>query len=388
MTSRASRLRTYVALTGAAAMTGLLLAGPATAGPQLVGSPAASGASDWTEIGHSHGSGQDSYLYDVWAAGEEVWSAGTRRTYVGGVYEWRTLVQRCSGGTCTATYPRDYENPPYTTNFLQGISGTSSSDVWAVGYARINGVTAATTHHFDGSAWTAVPNPGTSGALYGVSAIAPDDVWAVGAEGSFAPQGQLVLHWDGSTWTKVPFAIEGCPAYDYLYDVAADGRRPLVIGRCRVEEGPLQALAASYRNGQWVRENVRGLDAETASFAAVAWVGRQAWLGGSDSTTNPASALTARLRKGDWRVKATPGPGAVYGIDGAAPKDVWAVGIKGSFGRLSLHWDGQGWTDVDAGDYSWLESVAITGSGTPWAVGQDYGQSLILRYDGPLAAVE
>lgn len=380
-----SRARRLAALTGLGALAGSLLLGPA--------SSAATSASDWTEIGHSHPSGQDTFFYDVWIGGDDeageeetTWAVGKRRTTVGGATEFRTWAQRCSGGTCTATYPRDYESPPSTSNSLESVSGTSSSDVWAIGYARISGVTAATTHHFDGTAWTVVPNPVASGALYGVSARAVDDVWAVGAEGSFGPQDQVVLHWDGTTWSRVPFTVGGdCVPYDFLRDVTADGRRPLVIGECRVGAGPTESMIATYKNGRWVRQPVAGFDTD-ADLSAVAWVGRQAWVSGS-TFVGGGDTLTARWRKGQgWAAVSTGGlDGNLRGIAGASRRDVWAVGLSGCCYRLALHWDGESWTPDDAGEFGFLESVATSASGIPWAVGQEAAESLIIRYDGPLA---
>jgi len=382
--SRARRL--VAAMAGTGALAGSLLLGPAPSAAPL--------ASDWTEIVHGRPSGQDTYLYDVWISGddeageeEETWAVGMRRADVGGTTEFRTWAQRCLGGSCTATYPRDYESPPFnTSNSLQSVSGTSSSDVWAVGYARIESTTAATTHHFDGTTWTAVPNPVSSGALYGVSAIAVDDVWAVGAEGSFAPQAQVVLHWNGTAWSRVPFTVGGdCVPYDYLRDVAADGRRPVVIGECRVGAGPTESMIATYKNGRWVRQPVAGFDTD-ADLSAVAWVGRQAWVSGS-TFVGGGDTLTARWRKGQgWAAVSTGGlDGNLRGIAGASRRDVWAVGLSGCCYRLALHWDGESWTPDDAGEFGFLESVATSASGVPWAVGQKTAKSLIIRYDGPLA---
>lgn len=381
-----SRARRLAALAGVGALACSALLGPA--------SSAAESARNWTEIVHGHPSGQDSYLYDVWISGDDeageeetAWAVGHRRIDVGGTTEFRTWAQRCTGGTCTGTFPRDFESPPFNTNnSLQSVSGTSSSDVWAVGYARIGSSTAATTHHFDGTDWTVVPNPVSSGALYGVSARGVDDVWAVGAEGPFAPQDQVVLHWDGETWTRVPFMIGGdCVPYDYLRDVAADSRRPLVIGRCRVGDGPTESMIATYRNGAWVRQPVEGFDAD-ADLSAVAWVGKHAWVSGA-TFVGGGDTLTARWRKGHgWEAVSTGGlDGSLRGIAGASRRDVWAVGSSGCCFRLALHWDGTSWSPDNPGRYGFLESVAISASGTPWAVGQELAKSLIIRYDGPLA---
>ena len=106
-----------------------------------------------------------------------------------------------SGDPIGATPP----GPTWTTvargslDYLDGIWGSSASDVWAVGGASNYGVIL----HYTGTSWTtswsSVPL-GTSwfvGAVWGTS---PSDVWAVGATAS----GGGSVHYDGTAWTVVP----------------------------------------------------------------------------------------------------------------------------------------------------------------------------------------
>lgn len=91
-----------------------------------------------------------------------------------------------------------------------------------------------------------------------------------------------------------------------------------------------------------------------------------------------------RWRKGHgWQAVSTGGiDGNLNGIAGTGRRDVWAVGSSGCCFRLALHRDGRSWAPDDAGESGFLESVAISESGTPWAAGQELASSLILRYDG------
>src|SRR5437763_1054163 len=61
--------------------------------------------------------------------------------------------------------------------------------------------------HATTASWTIVPSPNPSGSslpneLFAVTAVAADDVWAVGQTGF--PWKALILHWQGSAWTAVP----------------------------------------------------------------------------------------------------------------------------------------------------------------------------------------
>src|SRR5439155_922827 len=62
---------------------------------------------------------------------------------------------------------------------IAGIDGVSASDVWAVG---VTGYSRGLIVHWDGRAWSAVPNPvHQSGEEFrGVLALSPTDAWAVG----------------------------------------------------------------------------------------------------------------------------------------------------------------------------------------------------------------
>jgi hypothetical protein len=87
---------------------------------------------------------------------------------------------------------------------LNDISGTTSSDLWAVG----SGGTDTHAYHWDGAAWTAVPVPHSGGYNYnleGVDAITSTDVWAVGYKHRSPRHGNqavpLLKHWNGQSWT-------------------------------------------------------------------------------------------------------------------------------------------------------------------------------------------
>ncbi len=110
---------------------------------------------------------------------------------------WLSASWHWDGSSWTAT--------PTDGSTVLDIAGTSSTDIWAVGYSGSG--TAAL--HWNGSTWTRVPTPNPTGAdsLTGVTAISPSDVWAVGS--SFIDAGHtnvLIEHWNGSSWSVVPAA--------------------------------------------------------------------------------------------------------------------------------------------------------------------------------------
>jgi hypothetical protein len=105
---------------------------------------------------------------------------------------------------------------------LTGVSAVSSTDIWAVGSYSLGGIalTGLTlTMHYDGTAWRVVSSPNIPGGttfnpertvLNGVAAAGHNDVWAVGniftTDGTNGAAKAEVMHWDGTAWTFVPDA--------------------------------------------------------------------------------------------------------------------------------------------------------------------------------------
>src|SRR3954469_24037073 len=86
-----------------------------------------------------------------------------------------------------------------------------------------------------------------------------------------------------------------------------------------------------------------------------------------------------------------PGSGfdALFGIDGAAPGDVWAVGARdlhADYQPLIEHWNGSTWRVVGAGrsaEGAVLLGVAMRTADDGWAVGASPGPGAsILHWDG------
>jgi hypothetical protein len=90
---------------------------------------------------------------------------------------------------------------------VTGISGTSSSDVWAVGRFGVI--------HFNGATWSKVQT-GFAHVPIGVWARTPSDVWIVGTDG-IDPNGTgwpTILHYNGTVWS-----ITSSPTLDVLNGV-------------------------------------------------------------------------------------------------------------------------------------------------------------------------
>src|SRR5205085_3994843 len=110
---------------------------------------------------------------------------------------------------------------PGSRNELQAVDGSSSNDVWAVGFTSNGGSARTLILRWNGSTWTETPspNPGPGGNyLFGVAALSPDNVWAVGASGDVDHGNGVPLteHWEGRSWAVVPSADPGTKGQQFF----------------------------------------------------------------------------------------------------------------------------------------------------------------------------
>lgn len=262
------------------------------------------------------------------------------------------------GGSCGVQWSVVPSPSPGTvSDELADVDASSLSDVWAVGATVSNREDGAReirplTVHWDGSAWTAVPNPVTVDShVSGVAAIAPDDVWAVGATlPGLSESRPMTMHWNGSSWRRV-----AAPHIDYANFLAVDG---------------------TSSDDVWAVGTVRRF---RSRFLAAHWDG-DAW-------------TAVRLPESDSELA------VLQDVVAVAPDDVWAVGyrlVPDTSPELrtepvSAHFDGVGWRlvpvpDTTTGGSSELSGLTVTGSSDVWAVGWTTGaageQPLALRWTG------
>ena len=134
---------------------------------------------------------------------------------------------------------------------LKDISVISAHDIWSVGERQVPHDTSyPLAEHWDGTSWRAVPVPDTpsgAGTLDGVSGASSDDVWAVGGSAGMGP---VIRHWDGQEWSAVapaPPPGNEHPGADTLRDVAAvSGTLAWAVGSCRTPSYMVRDCANGY----------------------------------------------------------------------------------------------------------------------------------------------
>lgn len=313
------------------------------------------------------------------------------------------------------------------------VSAASADEVWAVG-THSGGDTL--TSRWDGTRWRTVPSPNPGfilTKLSGVTAVGPDDIWAVGDYRSAAGPQALTLHWDGTRWSKVrtPKEPELTPALEAAsadatgqlwavgsLDAQAYGlERDPVVERWKVSrvkqvgaaENFLAAISAAAPDDIWA---VGAVDSFNEAALAMRYNGRRwttvrtpsppegaqlndvaaigtddVWAVGHTNPGDPGNALAMHWNGTRWTSVPVPQPGGdgfdyLLAVDGVATDDVWAVGASDTAPyTVILHWDGEGWTEIDIGDCSsrsGLRGLSMLSATDGWAVGDD----TTCRWDG------
>ncbi len=141
-------------------------------------------------------------------ASDNVWAVGEHQVLSGHTVTSTTYILHWDGALWSNV---PSPNQPVAVNALYGVSGASSTDLWAVGVTGISFTdNSALAMHWDGAAWSIVPTAATSGAdpLRAVIAVAPRNVWAAGTIDGMP----LIERWNGTAWSVVPTPMVDPPA--------------------------------------------------------------------------------------------------------------------------------------------------------------------------------
>src|SRR6266581_4041390 len=231
-------------------------------------------------------------------------------------------------------------------NSLSGVAAVADNDVWAVGWAWNNRLSAYRTviEHWNGATWSLVRSPNATNGynlLNGVAVVAANDVWTVGQAANGSTYKTLVEHWDGTAWSIVP--------------------SPNVAGNSSI----LEAISVVSANDIWA-------------------------VGYSTDNNFNNHPLTIHWNGATWSIVSSPSVNddILFGVDAVASNDVWAVGRSQEEARtLTLHWNGSAWSVVpspnDSTEDNVLFGVAAVASNDVWAVGEACcHKTLAIHWDG------
>jgi hypothetical protein len=141
----------------------------------------------------------------------------------GSVGAWQTLIEHWDGSSWTIVSSPN--SPTGESSNLYGVTCTSASDCWAVGFYGTGSPNQTLIERWDGTAWAVVISPNASATqnniLYGVTCPSASNCWAIGSSntGSSGVAQTLIERWDGSSWTTVPSPNTNASQNNYLNGV-------------------------------------------------------------------------------------------------------------------------------------------------------------------------
>jgi len=288
-------------------------------------------------------------------------------------------------------------------NDLHSASGSSASDIWAVGQTAI---------HFDGTKWTAFSVPMIKGdntsRLGGVVDLAPNNAWAVGLIGIGTGQNnQVIEHFDGTKWsvsTGPTFQPGAAPSLESLTAISPSDM--WAAGFILTADTPpaLLPLFEHFDGTSWTAfEDQSSNDA--TMFGVSADATNDVWAVGSVAL---AQTFIEHFDGKTWSMVPSPSPGlgqnVLFGVTALAPNDAWAVGYfvqqvntTRPAKTLIEHWDGKAWHIVpspNVGPKSVFQSNQLYGitavsAKDIWAFGSFFAAdgsnqqfTLVLHWDG------
>lgn len=262
---------------------------------------------------------------------------------------------------------------------LHGVSASSSSDAWAVGFGCCrprNFGEGTLAEHWNGTAWSITPSQDFyrfDDVLNAVADVSPANAWAVGSLRAFASSTPtpLILHWNGSSWQGggAPAGLTGM-----LRAVSGDSPGDLwAVG----DDAHGHAVALRFDGTAWAQTALPAAGASGTLAGVKAFGPADVWAVGS---TAGARTLVLHWNGTAWSVVPSPNPDpnadSLLAVGGVTGNDLWAVGQQGAgtpgTRTLAEHWNGTGWSVVaspNAGGQDTLTGVAASGPTAVAAVG-------------------
>lgn len=207
--------------------------------------------SQWTVIPSPNVGQGTNRLFSVSAdSAGSAWAAGNYSPTASGSFF--TLAMQWDGTQWTIF---STPNPGGDYNLFIGVLSISSGDAWAVGFSTDGGGSAhhTLTAHWNGTQWSQVASPDSSlteNYLYSISGTSSGDIWAAGYAYNrvgFEPSQAVGLHWDGTQWTLAGSASSGTTT-NILFAVTALSPGRAIAGGVSQNGGnnPLRTFSLLY----------------------------------------------------------------------------------------------------------------------------------------------
>ena len=280
--------------------------------------------------------GQNLRLNGVWgSSSSDVYAVGAHGAI--GHYDgadWSAVINRTSDGRTALCG---------TSSDISDVWGTSSNDIFAV---------AGTILHYDGTSWNEMTSGWETSQLRAVWGLSSTEIYAVG--------GATILHYDGTSWSRMADSLN-C----HLSDVWGSSASDIYA----VGEAHMYDPIVHYDGTKW-----SAMTSGTETSLRAVW-------GTSSNDIYAVGSLGTILHYDGTKWNAmTSGTDAFFlsAVWGTSPNDIYAVGERGTI----LHYDGTEWSAMTSGTDKNLSAVWGTSSSDIYAVARTGGGPKILHYDG------
>ncbi len=275
---------------------------------------------------------------------------------------------------------------------LRGIWGTSSTNIYAVGYdhSKAGGVIL----HFDGERWSRIEG-GADNYLHAIWGTDKNNIYAVG----YRPYDVTFIRFDGSGWQRVIpqrrviflHGIGGTSSSDFHAIGYTQGSGGFIIkGGKRFDPARLPEIKPKHTilRGIWCAQKeafVVGSGGVILHYNGTAWKQMKSptrrtlqGIWGANRRNIFAvgqEGTILRFNGRSWRSKKSKTTAFLCAIWGRNAKDIFAVGQGGTI----IHFNGSKWETMPSGSTSFLQSVwGDADSGDVFAVGTE---GTILHYN-------
>jgi hypothetical protein len=245
-------------------------------------------------------------------------------------------------------------------NVLRGCAALSPSDVWAGGYfKKPDGARQPLFVHWDGRAWRIVSSPSPSSeqsAISSVSGTTGSDVWAVGQTTRAGQPHSLIEHWNGTSWSIVLSPSPGVggsyPEGTLLWSVSADAANDAWAVGQYFDGSGVRSLALHWDGVKWIQISTPNVGNGENQLRSVETLSpTDAWAVGWSNVNGVYQTLTEHWDGTSWSVVPsadTFGDNYLKGVAAVSSTDIWAAGYSSTttYQTVTEHWDGSAWSRV------------------------------------------
>jgi hypothetical protein len=204
-------------------------------------------------------------------AGADCWAVGYYNNTGTNFQTYQTLIEHYDGASWTIASSAN--TAPVVNNYLDGVTCTASNDCWAIGFTNVGGVGTidqTLTEHFNGTSWSVVNSPSTSpdqtNLLRGVTCSSSTDCWAVGFYSNGNNAQTLIEHYDGTAWTIVNSPNTSSTDSDLFTGVACVSATDCAAAGAYFNGSIYQTLIEQFDRGIWNVVSSPSITGSSTSF--------------------------------------------------------------------------------------------------------------------------